>query len=99
MTSLRPGHSPPHVTMPQASVDGSKKICSRGPRELHRRRIAARALEAAQLLQRRRIEHALVVANEADTAHRRRHTAVTEARDGEIGTAVGGQRTGLRASS
>ena len=31
ITSLRPGHNPPHVTMPQFSFSGSKKIFRRGP--------------------------------------------------------------------
>ena len=31
MTSLRPGHSPPQVTMPTRVFEGSKKICRRGP--------------------------------------------------------------------
>src|SRR5437764_1416964 len=31
MTSLRPGHRPPHVTIPARVLDGSKKILRRGP--------------------------------------------------------------------
>ena len=75
-----------------ASVDGSKKSCSRGPPHSIAGGSPPR-LELTQLVQRRRIEHALVVAQRS--GRRASATALRpspSARDGEVGTAVGGHR-------
>ena len=65
ITSFSPGQSPPHVTMPQASVDGSKKSRSRGPAHSIAGGSSPELPEAPQIVQRRRVKDALVILDEA----------------------------------
>jgi hypothetical protein len=76
MTALSPGQSPPQVTIPQASPEGSWKILSRGPASS--REGSPFPAEPPEFFHIRMIGHPFRITLEADPFHRRTDPAVAE---------------------